>query len=217
LNIPSGVPSILSIQINNAGTHQPLAIGATKIDLASASPVTDMVVEMGSVTRNCYYVNDALSYAYYTYGFKNDTLANSLTTGPSYDLQVEYQGLTSGAYVFYLADASGNTPTPNSIAYMGTGKLVDYDKVPADSQFGAASTLTKTAAMGVTTTSFVESGDIYCIKLNTISGGHAWIQIVNPGSFPTCSTFIFRTNSSLPYYGYEQTAADVTSTCSGTW
>ena len=212
VNIPGGGKRLLSLQVNDGGTHKPLAIGAAELDLTNNFPTTDVMVELGSVTRNCYYLNETASYAYYTYGFNGDVLTGSPVTGSSYDIQVDYQSCTCGAYTWYLLDASGNTPTPNSIAYMGNGNFLDYDYVPAASQFSAASTLTKIAP------NFVEANDVYCIKLNTIPGGYAWMQITTPGGpFPTCPTFIYRVNKTLPYYAYDRTAADVAATCSGTW
>jgi hypothetical protein len=213
MDIPGGGKSVLSVQLNNAATHQPLAIGAVGLDLSPNAPVTDViVVDMGSVTRNCYFLNDPTSYAYYTYGFNGDALTGSPVTGSNYDIQVDYQSCTCGAYTWYLLDASGTTPTPNSIAYMGNGNFLNYDYVPVASRFSASSTLTKTS------TDFVETNDVYCIKLNTIPGGYAWMQITTPGGpFPTCPTFIFRVNKTLPYYAYDRTTADLSNSCSGTW
>ena|SRR5579872_80077 len=212
VDIPTGGKRLLSLQLNDGGTHQPLAIGAAEIDFANSFPATDIVVDMGSVTRNCYFLNDVTSYANYTYGFNSDTLTGSPVTGSTYDIQVDYQACTCGAYTWYLLDASGTTPTPNSIAYMGKGNFVDYDYVPVASSFSASSTVTKTSP------NFVETNDIYCIKLNTIPGGYAWMQITTPGGpFPTCPTFIFRVNKIHPYYAYDRTAADINNTCSTSW
>ncbi len=219
--LPPGA-KLLSLQLNTyypgvgAGgpppiIQSPLAIGALAIDSLGAG-TANAVVEMGSVTRNCYYVNYPASYAYYTYGFSDDNLVSSSTVGPNYDIQVDYFG--NSVLSFYLADASGNTL--NSIAYMGNGNLVDHDGVPDASRFSSASTICKTAALGADTNS-IEAGDIYCVKLNTIPGGFAWIQMLTAGSFPTCPSFIFRVNKSLPYYAYDQTAADSAGGCSVSW
>jgi len=219
--LPPGA-ELLSLQLNtyypgvgSAGPppiiQSPLAVGALALDSLGAG-TANAVVEMGSVTRNCYYVNYPSSYAYYSYGFNNDNFSPASVVGPSYDIQVDYFG--NSVLSFFLADASGNTL--NSIAYMGNGNLVDHDGVPDPSRFSSASTICKTAALGATTNS-IEAGDVYCIKLNTIPGGFAWIQTLTAGAFPTCPTFIFRVNKSLPYYAYDQTAPDLANSCSTSW
>src|SRR5580658_4164978 len=70
VDIPQADNLVLSVQLNDAVSHQPLALGAVGLNLLS-SPVSDVVVEMGSVTRTCY-AADA-SNASYSFDFSFDT------------------------------------------------------------------------------------------------------------------------------------------------
>ncbi len=199
VDIPSGGKRLLSLQLNDGGTHQPLAIGAAEIDLASSYPVSDVVVEMGSVTRTCYY----------TYG---------TSFSSNYNFATDSVGVSAVSDITWNTPAGAGGPVtlndPNAvpvstIAYLGNGHFVDFDKVPPDSQFNTTSAIAKTSGP-------VQIGDIYCIKLKSIPGAHAWIQITNPGSGTLYigPFFRFRINSLFPYYAYERTAADTLGTCS---
>jgi hypothetical protein len=133
----------------------------------------------------------------------------------------EYQqdGDCSGTYD--LTDAwTGNNST---IAYLGNGNLVNYDYVPGvngPGQFYPAASVAKQAAYAGTV---ITAGDVYCVKLQggtTTSPEYAWLQIVDDGqtALPWFNngggslgypSFIYRVNTSVPYYRYEQTKADV--------
>ncbi|HEY5037446.1 MAG TPA: hypothetical protein VIJ93_00070, partial [bacterium] len=118
LDIPSGGLRVLSVQLNNAATHQPLALGAVGIDLSPNAPVTDViVVEMGSVTRNCYYTKN-INYLGTSYSFATDGMPDAVSNdikifsvGAGYQI-LDAQGLTAFAY--------------NTISYLGNGNFVDY-------------------------------------------------------------------------------------------
>ncbi len=210
VEIPGGGGTrLLSLQLNDGGTHQPLAIGAAKIDLSSALPVTDIVVELGSVIRNCYNVNTT-SYFGCTLGVNTNTFFNSSPTyGLSYDFAVGAVGTG-----FQIVDAEGTTgpANANTVAYLGNGDYVDFDRVPSDADFYSQSSAAKVAAGAPVSTAQVN--DIYCVKLQTVPGGHAWVQIKTPG-LPGNSgaTFDYRANDILSYFGYFQTAADLVGSC----
>jgi hypothetical protein len=224
MNIPPLDSLVLSIQLNDASTHQALAIGATTLNMLTA-PVTDVVVEMGSVTRNCYFVNEKTGlYGNNgsTYGFSTDTLNNALLTG-GYDIGVSFD---SSAYLFVDAQAD-STGARSSIAYLGNGNYVDYDRTPPNNSYffvnsGTAKqyAVSQNYASAAPTTE-LQVGDIYYVLLSTIPGAHAWIQVTDPGQYSANGgygpSFRFRVNSNLPYYGYERTTADLDNTCSTTY
>lgn len=204
LAIPSGPNRVLSLQLNDASTHQPLALGAADIDFTSTVPVSELVVDMGSVTRTCYYTyNTSFSG---NYGFAGDAIGS--TTSAVMDISYNTPaGISVPASIF----SANPTPIPN-IAYMGNGNFVDYDYVPPDANFTTTSAVAKLSGP-------ISIGDIFCIKLQSIPNGHAWVQITNPGngSFYIGPFFRYRVNSSSPYYAYERTQADINGTCSTTW
>ena len=209
LEIPGGGGKrLLSLQLNDGGTHLPLAIGATEIDLTGSLPVTDIVVQLGSVIRNCYNVNTA-TYSGATLGVNGNTFVNSATTYGPYDFAIGAVGTG-----FQIVDAEGNTGPYNAatVAYLGNGDYVDFDKVPPDTDFYSQSSASKLAAGVPVTTAQVN--DIYCVKLLTVPNGHAWVQIKSAG-LPALSgaTLNFRVNDSLPFFGYYQTAADLAGSC----
>lgn len=209
VDIPGGGKRLLSVQLNQAGTHLPLALGAVEINFANSSPVTDVLVEMGSVTRNCYYSVIGNTTAA-SYGLGNHHLSQAGGTGALYDVQ--FAILDFGANLFELVEARTSTPTASNIAYLGNGDMVDFDKLPPASAFSPYSALSKGGAMR-----FLEAGDVYCVKLGTMPG-HAWIQIIDPGVFNNNSPYFrFRANSALDYYAYDHTPADSAATCLGTW
>ena len=71
LLIPQGTARLMAFQINDASNHQPLALGAIQSDI-SAQPVS-LVVEMGSLVRNCYSQNTSsfLNGSYFNIGNEN--------------------------------------------------------------------------------------------------------------------------------------------------
>jgi hypothetical protein len=207
LNIPGGGKRLVSLQLNDGGTHQPLAIGAAEFDFSSAAPVTDFVVELGSVARNCYDLSAFAYYASTAYGFNSNQLFIYGTYGTNYDIAMSPLG---GGY--QIVDAQGNTApyNANSIAFLGNGDFVDHDVVPPDSAFYSQSAVAK-AADGAPVT-VLEAGDIYCVKVATIPGAHAWIRVKTPGAGMTTPTVHFRVNDSKPYFAYYQTPPDATGT-----
>jgi hypothetical protein len=223
VQMPGGVGhKILNLQLNDAANHQPLAVGAVDVD-PSAGAVSDLVVELGSVTRNCYFVDESRRpptgggspYSNgSSYGFQNDDLIQTNTAGPNYDI-----GFNCPATVFYMLEAQDSfaSPSINAIAYMGNGQLVDFDGVPADSDFFPLSTQAKKAKGAPV--SYLQTNDVYCVKLGTMTG-HAWVQITDPGQMTiTGPSFRFRVNKTLPYYSYDETIADANapSGCSTSW
>ena len=112
-----------------------------------------------------------------------------------------------------MLEAQDNYPnaTKKAIAYLGKGQLVDFDGVPSDSDFFPFSTQAKNAKGAPVST--LETDDVYCVKLGTMPG-HAWVQIIDPGHMTvTGPSFRFRVNKTLPYYSYDETAADSGASC----
>jgi hypothetical protein len=212
VNFTGGPGRVLSLQLNDASTHEPLAIGACGIVIGS-SPVTNVIVEMGSVTRNCYTLTPPTGgYTIATYSFKTDVLSSGITTGFGQDFSYYTPSAMITAQPVTIMDAQGFATPLNTVAYLGNGDFVDYDFVPPDSSFTTDSYKAKDNQP-------MQVGDIFCIKLGTIPGGHAWIQPAFTGYayVGQAPRFRYRVNSSLPYFAYEQTLADAASTCSGTW
>lgn len=205
LNIPSNA-AVLSLQLNDASTHQPLAIGAVGLT-GLASPVSDLVVEMGSVTRNCYTLNVPGGDSGETYEFATDNLPASIVSGGGMDIQMNYYAGFN--YPLTITTAQGATGPIPDIAYLGNGDFVDYDFVPSAPQFFNNSFLAKGAPVTI--------GDIFCISLST--GGHAWFQVtaLGNGTLYAGPKFRYRINSISTYYGYEQTVPDIANTCSTLW
>ncbi len=219
-NVPAKDNLVLSIQLNDASSNQPLAVGATGLNMFSA-PVTDVVIEMGSVTRNCYTLNvpgGSLGGAVgEIYTFSTDSLlTNSPVLG---DLQVNFNTgstapLTISGGPVSITGGAPFPPLPN-LAYLGNGNFLDYDYIPPASAFQTTSDLAKGAPISV--------NDIFCLKLVSlpvnIGGGHAWIQVTNLGNGVSIigPSFRYRVNGTLPYFAYEQTSADIAATCSTSW
>src|SRR5258708_6079312 len=210
-------PQLLSLQLNDAATHQPLAIGAVPFDLSKGIS-GGLVVDMGSVTRNCYFPDES----------RNPAPASNpyCASGSSYSFGTDalVVGVFPGEDVFFdpssgqftMLEDGSPVLTPNSMAYMGNGELVDFDGVPPASRFYAFSYAAKAAAGAPVTT--LQAGDIYCVRLASSPGGHAWIQITDPGVVNnTGPSFRFRVNSKLSYFGYEQNTADLGGNCSSGW
>ncbi|HEV2352600.1 MAG TPA: hypothetical protein VGR89_00015 [Puia sp.] len=213
--VPALDSLVLSVQLNDASTHQPLAIGATGLDLVTA-PVTDVVVDMGSVTRNCYTLNVSGGYSLNEiYTFSTDNLLNN-SPGANGDFTTNYSaGFSSPLTIIGSTPVAALPVTNASVAYLGNGDFVDYDFVPPVSAFKTDSSLAKGAPVSL--------GDIFCLQLLSmpavVGGGHAWIQVTNlgNGTLYVGPSFRYRVNSILPYFGYEQTAPDQGATCSTSW
>jgi hypothetical protein len=217
VKVPPGSGSqVLSLQLNDASTHQPLAVGAAGFDFG-AGLEGGVVVDMGSVTRTCYFTNMANTAnpqypsfsTGFTVSFESDAVA---TPGPVVDMSVTTCATcpVTNSYYFQgpLASGSGPPVTVSNIAYLGNGDLVDFDYVPPASSFFTTSLAAKGGAAAT-----LQAGDIYCVQLQSPVGGHAWVQVTNPGALPTAPIiygpgFRFRLNSTLPYYAYEQSTAD---------
>src|SRR5579872_2015552 len=200
---------VLSIQLNDATTHQPLAVGATGIDLVDF-PTADVEVDMGSVTRNCYYTQSFPMPNGGSYNFATDALGNTVpATAGLADIQILPVQL--GAPVT-IQDAQ-YSPPGYTIAYLGNGNLVDFDYVPDGSYFYPDSYSAEGGPLQV--------GDVFCIALSSIPPlatgfndyAYAWIQITDPGGSANLNgpSFIFRTCSYEYFYQYEQTPIDINS------
>lgn len=217
VRVPQGTgPQLLSLQLNDASTHQPLAIGATTFDFGVGLE-GGLVVDMGSVTRTCYYVNtdnppSGSSNLYnkgYNFYFEGDLVNPTAPTNPS-DIVVAQCAACSIPSAFYFQGFPAGVPAApaTNIAYLGKGDLVDFDSVPPASAFFNSS---MTAKGGPAT---LEAGDVYCIQLLSPTGAHAWVQVTDSGSPNVYGpAFIYRVNSTQPYYGYERTAADNLNLC----
>ena len=91
---------------------------------------------------------------------------------------------------------------------MGNGPLVNFAAAPTTESTVSSGASKSSGGAAVTT---LQSGDVYCVQLS--SGGHAWMQINNPGTATNGPSFRFRVNTTLPYYAYEQTSADTSKVC----
>ncbi len=224
-SVPALSGEVLSLQLNDAATHQALALGAARLDFGGSSPAT-VSVNLGSLIRDCSTTNLPLSTGG-TYGFAADALlSGQITSGAGWDVAFSPAGST-----YDMLDAQ--TGFNASIAYMGNGNLVDFDYVPADSSFSSDSYSSKYNLLVPPTPShgggstpgsvingkaltpgnyYLDVGDVYCLKLGSMAG-HAWVQVTSLGTQIvtggiTGPSFCFRVNSSLPYYAYEQSPAD---------
>jgi hypothetical protein len=211
VNLPGGIGSkIVNLQLNDASTHEALAVGAVEVD--PSAPANNLTVELGSVTRNCYFVDESRNTTFSrgsAYGFQNDQLFGTNTFGTGFDI-----GFDCPLGPFYMIEAQDNYPNPalKAIAYLGNGQLVDFDGVPPDSDFFPFSTQAKKAKGAPVST--LEANDVYCVKLGT-RPGYAWVQITAPGVMGTTGpSFRFRVNGTKLYYSYDETAADGTGTTS---
>jgi hypothetical protein len=219
LSLHLGTYQIIPTNLGPATEEAPLAVGALGLDTVEGGNF-NATVDLGSVVRNCYSVAETqlatgAPSPYSTgsaYGFANDNLIAGNFAGTAYDI-----GFNCPLGPFYMMEAQDNTTTPsiNAVAFMGNGKLVDHDGVPPDSRFYPLSTQAKFASGAPVST--LEANDVYCVKLGTMPG-HAWIQITDPGTMGTTGpSFCFRVNKTLPYYAYDETAADLGNNCSGSW
>ncbi len=202
LQVPQGSARLLSFQLNDASNHRPLALGAVQSDISAG--VSDIWVTMGSVVRNCYQVDNS---AYYgttaTYfNFQTDSISPA---------GADLAPVTVGGGFNFAAENS------DGIAYLGNGPIVDFDSLPSAASFVSTSGLAKQAS-GVSP-STLQAGDVYCVSLAQPAGAHAWVQVINPNQpfgfntpVPTGPGFLYRANSSLPYYAYDSTLPN-TSNC----
>jgi hypothetical protein len=236
-NFVSSGNSLLSLQLNDANNGQVLAIGAAPVVSTSGVPIVN--VELGSLLRTCYDINGANFPLGYAFGFSADNIdSNNAGTDTGNGLDIAFgPGIGNGSGQFAFQDASSSGVTFEDIAYLGNGNLVDFDKVPPDSSFYVRSIDAKAGGIVVSELPSVKAsglkakgihsqivpstafnlavGDIYCVKLSTIPGAHAWIQITDAGLLNSSGpSFIFRENDSTPYYAYEQTAFDTQGGCS---
>ena len=240
VNIPQGSQRVIALQVNDVTTKKPIALGATQFDL-SGNTAADVTVELGSLTKTCYTQTVPSFDVSYSYSYSFDS--NSFNSSYSGDISVYYDSYNGGLYL--------NSPSYSpSIAYMGSGNLVDFAYVPGDSSFSYSSEISKQEQLFPTpvptpnlTPSVskspavvsgqnslpnilkdIQTGDVYCVKLSSIPGGHAWVLVTDGGLaspdiyYPyyivnTSPSFIFRTNSALPFYGFEQTTVDVQGGC----
>ncbi len=204
--VPQGSARLIAFELTNAANGQPLALGAVQTDI-SAGGVSDIWVTMGSVIRNCYAVDTsaffppgpdsgAVSNVYFT--FNSDTLS----TTPTGDMAVT---TVPGGFSFVAQ-------SPNQIAYMGNGPLVNFTSAPG--------TFT-----GSGPTQLLKTGDVYCVSLGAgAANGYAWVQVTNANEifninnitsvYSAGPKFLYRINHSLPYFAYDETSADQNSTCS---
>jgi hypothetical protein len=211
-NVPVGSGEILSVELDDATSGIPQGIGAT----ALTDVVNGVTVDMGSLVRNCYsfaanssFSCDDTPQAFF--GFNAEQVSTSNNT-LVYDM--EWVGLKdsssncTGGYD--LED--GSTGTANSIAYLGNGKLVNFDTVPPDASFESDGGLAKSNA-GVPTT-IIAAGDIFCVKLlGETPIGHAWVLFNGAGSALVSPSFVYRVrNDAIPYYQLDVTAEDSSQT-----
>ncbi|MGH7738974.1 MAG: hypothetical protein ACREL1_02400 [bacterium] len=214
-NIPVGVGEILSVELVDNSNGTPQAIGAASL----ADAGSGVTVDMGSLVRSCYSAVPSTTYScngsgggvftfngYYAYyGSANFTLVPD-----TYDMQ--WVGITDTTTCFGtydLQDAWTGDGNTKSIAYLGNGHLVDFDKVPSDANFYSDGGAAKLAAGAPVTT--LEKNDIFCVKLQGgTSPGHAWVQFNSVGDANDSPSFVFRVrNDATPYYLYDQSTADL--------
>jgi len=239
VDIPAGGTRVISVQLNDANTNQPLAVGAIKVDMSNPTANMAVTLVLGSVQRQCYVLNNAAtfsnSYDLYKHVDSYYSLSDlTVLTGnyPNFEL-VDW----NLAYLYYGSGYSGNIN--NTVAYLGNGNLSDYDYVPSDDQFFSDSESSKNNVLNpssskptpIVTQSRIrrtsklmtgpnldlEAGDIYCIKLYSLPGAYAWVQVTDPGDYNNSvgPSFRFRISTD-PFFSYYQTYADQTQTCS-TW
>ncbi len=200
LAIPQGLARLMAFQINDATSHQPLAIGAAQMDLSS-QPSSQVVIEMGSLVRNCYNLNTASFLDGSFFSFGNEVLADAatITSTTGYDVQ-----FIQAAGIFQMYALNGA-----SVVYMGNGNLVNFAMAPANGAVTASAASKQAAGAAVTT---LQAGDVYCFYLPS-APAHLWVQITNPGSTTAGPSFVFRGNQTASYYAYTQTPADLAGPC----
>jgi hypothetical protein len=236
-NVPIGQGEILSVELFDGGedatSGEPLGIGATSLQLLGAD--TTVNVTLGSVSRSCYQVAvsqaapynwDDEEFNFEKYGFDYGEFNwdpcdyGGYPTGYLYenedvnDVAFVAMNCGDGGYTYDLVD--GYTGDNASIAYLGNGPLVNFDTVPTNFYADAEN------AKGQTGNGYnpIAAGEVYVVKLqggNT--PGYAWVQITDDGTnvvgnwinndetngYPS---FIYRVNTSVPYYAAQSTTAD---------
>ncbi|HVM33174.1 MAG TPA: hypothetical protein VMU88_08575 [bacterium] len=204
--------AVLSLELVDHDTKQPLGIGAAAIN-PTASIIT---VELGSLVLGCYSMPPSQTLScweaggglfnfngyYATYGYESEP--------DTFDINWEaiqgQSGSCTGTYD--LMDGwDGETAT---IAYLGNGPFANFDGVPPDSKFYVDGGAAKDAAGAPTAA--IQANDVFCVKLQggTVPG-HAWMQFTSSGDAYDSPTFVFRVrNDSTPYYLYDQSFVGAT-------
>jgi hypothetical protein len=209
-NVLVGTGTILSVQLNDATPvpELPLAIGAMDLG-ASAFGGASLTLDLGSVQRNCYFLNTTSMNFGSTYGFGTDILTSGVSiVSPNHDIRINYYA--GIAYPLTITDAQ-SVPQP-TISYLGNGDLVDFCYVPPVTSFAANSALAKGGVA-------VATGDVFCITPPSLPGAHVWVQVadVGNGTLYQSAKLRFRVNTTVPYYAYERTAPDIASACATMW
>jgi len=203
LDLPSGPARLIALELADASTHQPLAIGAGLLDISASTG--SISIDLGSVSRSCYTVN-SLAYGTGSYfSFASDTLVLAPVSAPT-SMITDIQLSPLGSAFQMVPSYSGV-----AVAYMGNGDLVNFAAAPVTGAFYGGSAAAKAAAGAPVTT--LQAGDVYCVELASLSG-HAWIQIIDPGKAGSAGPYFrFRVNTTLPYFAYDRTVADVAGLC----
>jgi len=199
LVVPQGPSRLMAFELTDASSRQPLALGAVEMDINS-SPANPVTVEMGSVARDCYNISAGLLNLGNYFTFETDALASAVTVLSPTGYDVDFLPVLTG----FQMNALG----AGTVAYLGNGDLVDFAMAPSGGYVASSGAAKYAAGAPVT---LLQAGDIYCVKLS--GGGHAWVQITNPGSILVGPSFRFRVNTTLPYYAYEQTTIDQSGNC----
>ncbi len=204
LSLPQGGKRVLSLQLNDATTNLPLAVGAVQIDLSNPTPNLAVTLQLGSVNRQCYLITPTYVGSYYLLD--------------AHSLDCSY---TNADLCVASVNSNYQLTDPNnisSIAYLGNGNMVDFDYVPANDMFFPSSNTAKAQVLKSASGAGLDLqvGDIYCIKMNTVSGAYAWVQVSGPGTTVFDGpSFRFRVSTD-PFFSYYNTTADTAQNCS-TW
>jgi DNA-binding beta-propeller fold protein YncE len=198
LNVSVGLPGngtwLLALELVGASDQKPLAVGAAQFNITDLSG--SLTIQMGSVSRNCYQTDTWMDPGGSYFSFQNDTLMSGYFTAA--DINVT----KTGSAYYILTSGSG------LVQYMGNGPLVNFAAAPVTESFVSSATSKLAVGAPVST---LQAGDVYCFQLS--GGGHAWLQVNNPGSPTVGPSFRFRVNTTQLYYAYERTAADIAGTC----
>jgi hypothetical protein len=194
VKLPTGNSyNYVAVQINDSSNNL-IAAGATTMS-GNTVPVT-----LGPVNKPVYQVFPLG--AGQAFGFESDSIvnvgANTAATTPGLDAICN---ISSDGTGFELDNPA---LTNNTIAYMGNGSFLNYLQLPTT--FSKSSSASK--SQFATGPSSMAPGDVYCVKL--LAGGYAWLQVTSTST--AGPNFVYRVNTTLPYCGYEQTAADLAST-----
>ena len=215
--------SLISVQINDASSGNPLALGVAPFTTSSSG----VLVELGPLNKICYDVTD------FTvndgYSFQNNTFLTTDSSGVT-AMDIACVLNTNGtAYDFEDPNVITNSAVAvNCIAYMGNGNLVNFAEIPPTASFKTQASNSKSSVLGTTSAIITPAlNDVFCVKLK--SGGYAWLQITNPGTvsgtvLPSIRanigvglsvgpSFVFRLNTTVPYFAYQQSTADLSGAC----